>query len=92
MKQKLFSSHVDAWTRLWKRGRIDLTGNLTLSKITYASMYYLLSSIPVQEDKTWPFVGMAPGGLAHGGGDEVRFDIIHSDYFNKVRFAKESKL
>ncbi|XP_041353527.1 protein-glucosylgalactosylhydroxylysine glucosidase-like [Gigantopelta aegis] len=69
MNQTLFSSHVDAWTRLWKRGHIDLTGDLTLSRITYASQYYLLSSLPVEEDKTWPFVGLAPGGLAHGGGD-----------------------
>ncbi|KAK7506974.1 hypothetical protein BaRGS_00001825 [Batillaria attramentaria] len=62
----LYSSHVAAWDSVWQNGRIDLTGNTTMALSTYATLYYLLSSVPLKPDSQWPFVGMAPGGLAHG--------------------------
>ncbi|KAL8559375.1 hypothetical protein ACOMHN_045095 [Nucella lapillus] len=70
LKGTLFTSHVNAWEGLWRQGRIEMTGNDSLALATNAAMYYLLSALPLQaEDADWPFVGMAPGGLAHGGGD-----------------------
>ena len=68
----LFSSHVSEWEALWQRGRIDLTGNITMALTTNAALYYLLSALPLEADSLWPFVGMAPGGLAHGGASKVR--------------------
>ena len=68
----LFSSHADEWEALWQRGRVDVTGNITMALTTNAALYYLLTALPLQADSTWPFVGMAPGGLAHGDGSKVR--------------------
>ncbi|XP_076464028.1 protein-glucosylgalactosylhydroxylysine glucosidase-like [Babylonia areolata] len=65
----LFSSHVNAWETLWQQGRIEMTGNDSLALATNAAMYYLLSALPLKADADWPFVGMAPGGLAHGSKD-----------------------
>ncbi|XP_071079962.1 protein-glucosylgalactosylhydroxylysine glucosidase-like [Haliotis cracherodii] len=62
----LYSSHVAAWGDLWEKGRVDVEGNLTLARINYACLYYLTSSLPLKEDAAWPFVGLSPGGLAHG--------------------------
>ena len=67
----LFSSHVTEWTGLWARGRVDVEGNLTLARINYASLYYITSSLPLHEDRLWPFVGLSPGGLAHGSDGKV---------------------
>ena len=68
----LFSSHASEWEALWQRGCIDMTGNITMALTTNAALYYLLTALPLQADSTWPFVGMAPGGLAHGDGSKVR--------------------
>ncbi|ESP00136.1 hypothetical protein LOTGIDRAFT_141357, partial [Lottia gigantea] len=63
----IYSSHVKAWEELWNNGRIDVEGNRNLSTSIYSSLYYLLSSVPSHPDQyNWPFMGMAPGGLAHG--------------------------
>ncbi|XP_050405226.2 protein-glucosylgalactosylhydroxylysine glucosidase [Patella vulgata] len=60
--------HINAWNDLWNKGRIDvLANNNKIGQIIYASLYYLLSSLPVHPDEAnWPFMGLAPGGLAHG--------------------------
>lgn len=79
MDQTLFSSHVSTWNDLWNKGRIDLEGNTTLALITYASFYYLLSSLPLQQDANWQFCGLAPGGLAHGGSNKVNL-VKYSKY------------
>ncbi|KAK0042299.1 acid trehalase-like protein 1 isoform X1 [Biomphalaria pfeifferi] len=63
----LLSSHVDGWNQMWQRGRIDIAGDITISKMNYACLYYLMSSLPLTPNrKEWPFFGLSPGGLAHG--------------------------
>ncbi|KAJ8308422.1 hypothetical protein KUTeg_013296 [Tegillarca granosa] len=70
MNGSLETSHTNAWIKSWEEGRIDLTGNIPLARVTYASYYYILSSVlPPDPDilvKPWPFVGLSPGDLAHG--------------------------
>ncbi|XP_046585029.1 protein-glucosylgalactosylhydroxylysine glucosidase-like [Haliotis rubra] len=66
----LYSSHVAAWRDVWEKGRVDVEGNLTLARINYACLYYLTSSLPLKEDPNWSFVGLSPGGLAHGSRGE----------------------
>lgn len=70
MNGSLETSHVNAWFKSWKEGRIDITGNISLARTTYASYYYILSSVlppdPEILVKPWPFVGLSPGDLAHG--------------------------
>lgn len=88
MDQTLFSSHVSTWNDLWNKGRIDLEGNTTLALITYASFYYLLSSLPLQQDANWQFCGLAPGGLAHGGSNKVN---LKSNIQNTLQKEKQSK-
>ncbi|KAK7507084.1 hypothetical protein BaRGS_00001935 [Batillaria attramentaria] len=65
-KGTLFSSHVAGWNLVWRRGSIQLTGNTSMALTTNVALYYLLSSLPLTNDITWPFVGLSPGGLAHG--------------------------
>ena len=67
----LFSSHVSEWEALWQRGYIEMYGNDSMALETNAALYYLFSSLPLKADPVWPFVGMSPGGLAHGDGDKV---------------------
>jgi len=58
--------HTDAWSSLWRRGRIDFTGDIRLARALSASQYYILSSVPDTDDPYWPFVGLSPSGLAWG--------------------------
>ncbi|CAG5116719.1 unnamed protein product, partial [Candidula unifasciata] len=63
----LLTSHVKHWSSLWQRASIDVEGDLHISRINYASLYYILSSLPWQPVRSdWPFIGLSPGGLAHG--------------------------
>lgn len=62
-------SHVTAWSDIWKSGRIDLTGNKNLATMAYSSLYYILSSLALAESPE--FVGLSPGDLAHGSGNQV---------------------
>jgi hypothetical protein len=72
----LFSSHVALWDQLWASGRIEMLGNVSMALSTNAALYYLTSALPLQSDKKWPFFGMAPGGLAHGGKGKVGINVI----------------
>jgi len=58
--------HTDAWASLWRRGRIEVIGDLQLARALSASQYYILSSVPDSDDPHWPFVGLSPSGLAWG--------------------------
>lgn len=63
----LLSSHVEEWEKIWQKGRVDIEGDLKIARITYGALYYLYSSLPFNgSDPNWPFIGMSPGGLAHG--------------------------
>ncbi|RUS83055.1 hypothetical protein EGW08_009194 [Elysia chlorotica] len=65
---QLLSLHVKGWTQYWNSGRIDIEGNTTQARLTYASLYYIMSSLPLVNDTgpSSPFIGLSPGGLAHG--------------------------
>ncbi|KAH9490328.1 hypothetical protein Btru_034976 [Bulinus truncatus] len=66
----LLSGHVEEWNKIWQRGRIDVTGNVSIARLNYACLYYLLTSLPFTSNRDdWPFVGLSPGGLAHGSQD-----------------------
>ena len=58
--------HVDAWSSLWRRGMIEVDGDLQLARAVSASQYYILCSVPDIDDLHWPFVGLSPSGLAWG--------------------------
>ncbi|XP_062577761.1 protein-glucosylgalactosylhydroxylysine glucosidase-like [Saccostrea cucullata] len=78
--QTLESSHVNAWAKLWKSGRVDINGNKTFATLAYSSLYYILSSLPLEESRD--FVGLSPGDLAHGSGDQ--------DYMGHVFWDQET--
>lgn len=65
----LFVLHSAAWRSVWTDGKIEVDGNLELSKIINGCLYYILSALPVS---TVPnivqrqFYGLSPGGLAYG--------------------------
>ncbi|XP_077998833.1 protein-glucosylgalactosylhydroxylysine glucosidase-like [Glandiceps talaboti] len=65
----LYDCHVEAWEEKWKVGCINIKGSLDLSKAIYASMYYILSSLPplIVSGKDFQFFGLSPGSLATGG-------------------------
>lgn len=64
LNNTLESQHVQSWQNLWNSGRIDVTGNDKLATLTYSSLYYILSSLPLSENPD--FIGLSPGDLAHG--------------------------
>jgi len=64
--RQLRKLHTAAWTSLWRRGVIEVDGDLQLARCVSASQYYLLSSVPDADDPLWPFVGLSPSGLAWG--------------------------
>lgn len=74
---QLRTLHTDAWSSLWRRGRIDTDGDLRLARAVSASQYYILSSVPDTDDPHWPFIGLSPSGLAWG--DEQVMNLI--DHF-----------
>ncbi len=69
----LLSNHTSSWLDLWERGRIDVSGDLQLSKAIYGSLYYLTSSIPLVNDANSPYIGLSPGGLPFGAKGEVQY-------------------
>lgn len=80
-RSRLLTDHVAEWNKMWSRASIDVEGDLHVSRINYASLYYILSSLPwVPNNKTWPFIGLSPGGLAHGAEGKViySFSLIHN--------------
>lgn len=67
---QLTESHVDAWLGFWNDvgGRVEIKGNCSLAQTVHASFYYILSSLPSGEDNdSWPFFQIGPGGLPHSG-------------------------
>jgi hypothetical protein len=73
--QTLESSHVNTWADLWRGGRIDITGNNNLATLAYSCLYYILSSLPLEESPD--FVGLSPGDLAHGSGFQVQMTVLY---------------
>lgn len=67
----LHREHVAAWYHLWNSGRIEVAGNLSFARMVAASQYYILSSLPTEEDPLWPFCGISPNGLPWGAEEDV---------------------
>ncbi|KAH9490327.1 hypothetical protein Btru_034974 [Bulinus truncatus] len=83
MEGVLLPMHVDEWGQIWTRGRIDVKGDTTIARQNYAALYYLLSSLPSHGNrKDWPFIGLSPGGLAHG--------IEGKDYYGHVFWDQDT--
>lgn len=65
----LFNLHQAAWGAVWADGKIEVDGNIQLSKIINGCLYYILSSLPVTTVTNQPsrqFYGLSPGGLSYG--------------------------
>ncbi|XP_033736118.1 protein-glucosylgalactosylhydroxylysine glucosidase-like [Pecten maximus] len=77
----LESSHVNHWESMWRNGRIDVDGDKELSRLNYASLYYLLSEIP-QYETYGPFFGISAGGLGYGE--------KHNDYKGHVSWDQDT--
>ncbi|XP_012946131.1 protein-glucosylgalactosylhydroxylysine glucosidase [Aplysia californica] len=72
----LLSTHVQEWSDVWNRGRVDVEGDVSVARLNYGAFYYIFSSLPFYDDKSWPFIGLSPGGLAHG--------IEGKDYYGHI--------
>ncbi|KAG4071845.1 hypothetical protein HA402_006006 [Bradysia odoriphaga] len=66
---ELFKKHVAEWDKFWNDFEIKVTGNRILSRAIYASIFYLVSSLPSNETNipTNAFYGLSPTGLGRGG-------------------------
>nr|KAI8741141.1 acid trehalase-like protein 1 [Biomphalaria glabrata] len=80
---QLLNLHVNEWNSIWQKGRIDVKGDVTIARHNYGTLYYLLSSLPSNGNrKDWPFIGLSPGGLAHG--------IEGKDYYGHVFWDQDT--
>ncbi|XP_021339402.1 protein-glucosylgalactosylhydroxylysine glucosidase-like [Mizuhopecten yessoensis] len=80
MNGTMESSHVNHWANMWRNGRIDIGGNKDLSRLNYASLYYLLSEIP-QYESYGPFYGISAGGLGYGDKHNVKKPLYIQSHF-----------
>lgn len=63
---ELYAEHIRSWASVWAAGRIDVVGNIVLAQYIYGAFYYIISSMPLSEDATSPFIGLSPSGLPFG--------------------------
>ena len=73
---QLYKDHVEEWTNLWQSGRIDVSNNMKLAKALYGSIYYILSSLPLDSDPQWPYIGLSPTGLPFGDSEHAKLVSI----------------
>ncbi|XP_077296184.1 protein-glucosylgalactosylhydroxylysine glucosidase-like [Arctopsyche grandis] len=68
-EEDLYNSHKFGWKKLLDSGKIEIEGNLGLSKTVNGVWYFLLSSLPSlnSNQPTGRFYGLSPGGLSRGG-------------------------
>ena len=75
---KLLQEHINEWKATWEQGKVEVTGNLLLAKLTRFSQYYLMSSMPAYNAFQPPsyndiFYGPTRTSLGKGGrGDDYR--------------------
>jgi len=62
------------WSSLWSRGRVDVSGDLSLARAAYAAWYYLLSSLPLSYQTQ--FVGVSPGGLPLSSTQVINYSTL----------------
>lgn len=87
---QLLNLHVNEWNSIWQKGRIDVKGDVTIARHNYGTLYYLLSSLPSNGNrKDWPFIGLSPGGLAHG--IEGKVSYVFTKIFTCNAYSKLQK-
>jgi protein-glucosylgalactosylhydroxylysine glucosidase len=64
---KLYMQHTRVFNKWWQQARIEVD-NLELQRVIYASIYYIMSSLPSLEHhgQLNPFFGLSPGSLSRG--------------------------
>ena len=62
----LYAEHAAGWEALWANGAIDIEGDDKLAKSIVGSIYYIMQSVPLEEDPITPYVGLSPSGLPYG--------------------------
>ena len=70
---------MTAWRELWSRGRVDVSGNATVARAVYASLFYTLCSLPTNDDLQSPYIGLSPAGLPYGTLGKVLIDLAALD-------------
>jgi hypothetical protein len=68
---QLLKKHCSAWADVWAAGHVALEGDLDQMRTSNAAFFYLMSSLPMVDDPTWPYIGISPTGLP-GGETDVR--------------------
>ncbi|CAL1536283.1 unnamed protein product [Lymnaea stagnalis] len=80
---QLLANHVQGWNQIWQKGRVDVKGDITIARHNYGCFYYIFSSLPFNGNrKDWPFIGLSPGGLAHG--------VEGKDYYGHVFWDQDT--
>ena len=80
-------THVEAWAELWSKGAIHIKGNQALAQATYASQYYILSSVPWKQRLSLPFSGVSTTGIAAG-----EFEKVNIFNFLEIFWARDSSV
>jgi trehalose/maltose hydrolase-like predicted phosphorylase len=64
----LYDNQSKAFEEVWKRGDIEVDGDLYLQKVIRGCLYYIYTSLPSHETNSAPnsFYGLSPGGLPNG--------------------------
>lgn len=64
---KLYENHREHFKNIWEAGRIE-TDNIELQTTIFASLYYLISSLPALNHYGTlnQFYGLSPGSLSRG--------------------------
>ena len=86
-RDELYMEHIKGWSHLWRKGRIDVDSDDSLSSALYAGFYHLLSSIPLQFNN---FVGVGASGLPFGNESFVRifeFACSPSSFIFKLQLS-----
>ncbi|XP_075154058.1 protein-glucosylgalactosylhydroxylysine glucosidase isoform X2 [Haematobia irritans] len=66
--KEIFDIHCSKWEQFWNKFHIEVEGNIDLSQIINAGIFYMASSLPSLESKrpNNPFYGLSPTGLSRG--------------------------
>ncbi|XP_073821051.1 protein-glucosylgalactosylhydroxylysine glucosidase [Musca autumnalis] len=66
--EEIFEKHRSSWHDFWNNFTVDVKGNLELSQIINAGIFYMASSLPsiASNNPNNPYFGLSPTGLARG--------------------------
>ena len=81
--ETMYNEHVDGWQDIWEEGSVEVTGNLSMAKAAYGSLYYLYSSLPAMNpyQTNSKFYGLSSCSLSRGNES--------SDYNGHVTWDQE---